>query len=102
MEDLTLGFSSKEPGFSSKMTLWRFTGFITQKMFRSKRCSMQFISSNAVTMVCLLLLYLLSFVRKKFNKSRPAGTRLTKLTVFQAAYHEDAHIIPDRLNGEAY
>ena len=36
-----------------------------------------------MSMVCLLLLYLLSFVRKKFNKSRPAGTRLTKLTVFR-------------------
>ena len=26
-----------------------------------------------MSMVCLLLLYLLSFVRKQFNKSRPGG-----------------------------
>ena len=62
-----------------------------------------------MTMVCLLLLYLLSFVRKKFNKSRPAGTRLTKLTVWSSrvktlevcAYHSSASTLNGQVSGPA-
>ena len=47
-------------------------------MLRMFQCTLW---GNAVTMMCLLLLYLLSSMSKVFRKSRLAGSWLTKLTV---------------------
>ena len=41
---------------------------------------------NVVTMMCLLLLYLLSFVRNRFKKPRLVGSWLTQQTVVKIQY----------------